>query len=275
MARRRSGGRQRGFEALTAALGEKAWALFQDLEREGGIVAASRPGRSRPTSPRRDRARAGGRDAARADHGHERVPNLSEAEVKVLLPRLSHGAETESAQRTGRRDRCAPSPRSASPRPTSTCATRPTRCPRDRLASEDISRRSRTPAALRPGRGSPGILFEAGGIEAVTNEGFADPAALAEGFRAFGAKAACLCSSDAILYAEPCGRRGSRLKGAGCARVSSPGAPARSKRSFAKPASMISSRRRRCVGFLPKLLRRRPKIMLCESRERPENNMPS
>src|SRR5262249_25537421 len=43
-----------------------------------------------------------------------------------------------------------------------------------------------------------GNFFAAGGIEAVTNEGFADPGAMVAAFRASGAKLACLCSSDEV-----------------------------------------------------------------------------
>jgi methylmalonyl-CoA mutase len=57
-------------------------------------------------------------------------------------------------------------------------------------------------------------FFEAGGIEALGNDGFADPEALAEGFKASGAKLAVLCSSDAV-YAESAVAAAKALKGAG------------------------------------------------------------
>src|SRR4029078_7705385 len=41
-------------------------------------------------------------------------------------------------------------------------------------------------------------LFEAGGIQAIDSEGFADPAKLAAAFKASGAALACLCSSDKV-----------------------------------------------------------------------------
>ena len=44
-------------------------------------------------------------------------------------------------------------------------------------------------------------FFEAGGIEAVGNDGFEDQAAMVAAFKASGAKLACLCSSDEV-YAE-------------------------------------------------------------------------
>ena len=45
-------------------------------------------------------------------------------------------------------------------------------------------------------------LFEAGGIEAPTNDGFASLDAMVAAFRASGAKLACLCSSDAVYATE-------------------------------------------------------------------------
>ena len=45
-------------------------------------------------------------------------------------------------------------------------------------------------------------LYEAGGIEALTNDGFKDEAAMIATFRKSGAKLACLCSSDKVYKVE-------------------------------------------------------------------------
>jgi methylmalonyl-CoA mutase len=45
-------------------------------------------------------------------------------------------------------------------------------------------------------------FYEAGGIEAVSNDGFKDQAAMLAAFNASGAKLACLCSSDKIYEAQ-------------------------------------------------------------------------
>ncbi|MBK3421952.1 cobalamin B12-binding domain-containing protein, partial [Methylobacterium ajmalii] len=66
--------------------------------------------------------------------------------------------------------------------------------------------------------------FEAGGIEAVTNEGFADHAAMAEAFRQSGTRVACLCSSDAI-YAEQAVAAAEALRAVGAATVYLAGKP--------------------------------------------------
>ena len=214
-----------GFEALTEALGEKAWALFQELEREGGIVASlaagALQGRIAAVRTERERAVATRREPIT---GTSAFPNLSEAEVKVLLPRLSEGERPRSRSRPDEgRGAALRSLRTAEP------------YERLREASDAVLARTGSrpkvflanlgpPAAFTARAGFARNLFEAGGIEAVTNEGFADPAALTEAFRESGAKAACLCSSDAI-YATHGADAARALKSAGCARVSLAGRP--------------------------------------------------
>ena len=50
-------------------------------------------------------------------------------------------------------------------------------------------------------------FYEAGGIEALNNDGFKDQAAMIAAFKASGAKLACLCSSDAVYAATSRRRR--------------------------------------------------------------------
>src|SRR4029079_19644402 len=45
-------------------------------------------------------------------------------------------------------------------------------------------------------------FYEAGGIEAVTNDGFKGPGDMVAAFKASGAQLACLCSSDKVYGAE-------------------------------------------------------------------------
>jgi methylmalonyl-CoA mutase len=61
-------------------------------------------------------------------------------------------------------------------------------------------------------------LFEAGGIEAVESEGFADAAALAAAFRTSGAALACLCSSDKV-YAGHAAAATKALQAAGAKHI--------------------------------------------------------
>ena len=45
-------------------------------------------------------------------------------------------------------------------------------------------------------------FYEAGGIEALGNDGFKDQAEMIAAFKASGAKLACLCSSDKVYEAQ-------------------------------------------------------------------------
>ena len=45
-------------------------------------------------------------------------------------------------------------------------------------------------------------FYEAGGIEALGNDGFKDHAEMVAAFKASGAKLACLCSSDKVYASE-------------------------------------------------------------------------
>ena len=76
-----------GFEALTDALCEKAWALFQEIEREGGIVESlargSLQGRIATVRAAREKAVATRKEPIT---GTSEFPNIREAAVSVLLP---------------------------------------------------------------------------------------------------------------------------------------------------------------------------------------------
>ncbi|HXW27174.1 MAG TPA: methylmalonyl-CoA mutase, partial [Xanthobacteraceae bacterium] len=69
-------------------------------------------------------------------------------------------------------------------------------------------------------------FFEAGGIEAVTNEGFAGRDEMAAAFRTSGAALACLCSSDEV-YGKEAIEAAAALVSAGARRVYLAGRPGR------------------------------------------------
>jgi methylmalonyl-CoA mutase len=73
-----------------------------------------------------------------------------------------------------------------------------------------------TPAAFTARATFAKNLFEAGGIEAVTNDGFESGDGLIAAFRASGAKLACLCSSDEV-YAREAVESARALREAGAA----------------------------------------------------------
>lgn len=74
-------------------------------------------------------------------------------------------------------------------------------------------------------------LFEAGGIEALDGDGTIDPAALADAFKASGARLACLCSSDA-LYADHAAAAAKALHEAGAAHIYLAGRPGEKEAEF-------------------------------------------
>lgn len=226
------------FEALTQALAEEAWSRFQEIEREGGIVASLGAGllQARIAAVRAERERAA---ATRRDPltGTSEFPHLAEAPVTVLMPSPRAGGErsSEAKPRAGEAPRHAPpdpvAPSSSparsderldlsSPagRGASSCEPLPSR----RLAEPYEALRDRSDAILAETGERPRVFlanlgpiaafsaratfarnaFEAVGIEAVTNDGFPSHAAMLEAFRASGARLACLCSSDAIYESE-------------------------------------------------------------------------
>ena len=67
-------------------------------------------------------------------------------------------------------------------------------------------------------------FFEAGGIEALTNDGFADDEAMSKAFKASGASLACLCSSDDV-YAARAANAAKALAAAGASHIYLAGRP--------------------------------------------------
>ncbi|MCF4126562.1 methylmalonyl-CoA mutase family protein [Methylobacterium sp. SyP6R] len=204
-----------GFEVLTDQLCGEAWGLFQAIERDGGIAKSLRSG----AMADRLAALRKTRDADLATRrqpitGTSEFPDLHEAPVAVLVPAPAAEAVSEGAL---------PSRRLAEPfealRDTSDAIlARTGRRPRVFLANLGALSAFNTRATFARN------AFEAGGIEAVTNEGFADHAALAEAFRASGTPIACLCSSDAV-YAEEAVSAAEALRGAGATTLFLAGRP--------------------------------------------------
>jgi methylmalonyl-CoA mutase len=74
-------------------------------------------------------------------------------------------------------------------------------------------------------------FFEAGGIEAVTNDGFASRAEMVDAFKGSGARLACLCSSDEV-YAAEAAEAARALRAAGAVRIYLAGQPAQLEASL-------------------------------------------
>jgi methylmalonyl-CoA mutase len=212
-----------GFEALTDALCERAWALFQELEHEGGIVASLRSGalQARVAAVREEREQA---VATRRDPitGTSAFPDLGEMPVSVLLPspRWRRPDVRRSVQRV------TPTPGSEKPGPMEGQATpdaaledsEPVLPPLPSIRSAEPYERLRDlsdayqaetggrPKVFLANLGSPAEFgsraafaknfFAAGGVEAVINDGFASQREMLDAFTASRAKLICICGSD-------------------------------------------------------------------------------
>ena len=215
-----------GFEALTESLAEAGWAAFQEIEREGGIVSSlslgKLQGRIGALREARAKAVATRREALTGD---TEFPFLAEKPVTVLD--------------------VAPVAGEAAPGFGSGTAVACDALPAGRLAEPFEALRDASDAWLaRTGRRPQVFLanlgpipafnaratfaanaFAAGGIEALGNDGFADPAAAAAAFKESGADLACICSSDA-LYETQAVETAKALAEAGAGTVYLAGRPA-------------------------------------------------
>src|SRR5215212_7900299 len=184
-----------GIESLTQQLCEGAWALFQEIEKAGGAFAALEQNliqqKAAATRALREQNIIRRKEVLT---GATEFPNLHEAHVAVLEAKPVALAPYGEAKLNFE---ALPPMRLAEP-------FEALRDRSDRILKSKGARSKMFLANL----GSPAeftaratfakSFFEAGGIEAVDTEGFADPAALAKAFKASGAALACLCSSDKV-----------------------------------------------------------------------------
>jgi methylmalonyl-CoA mutase len=204
-----------GIESLTQALCEAAWALFQEIEKAGGVFAALEQNliqrKVAATRVARETSIARCKEVLT---GASAFPNLNEAQVAVLNVKAVELAPSGDAKIKFE----ALSPmRLAAPfehlrdRSDEILKTKGTR-PKVFLASLGTSADFTARATFA------GSLFETGGIQAVGSEGFADPAALSAAFKASGAALACICSSDKV-YAEHAASAAKALQAAGAKHI--------------------------------------------------------
>jgi methylmalonyl-CoA mutase len=185
-------------ETITQQLCVAAWSQFQDIEKTGGVWAALESGSVQKSAAavlaERQRAAARGKDILTGTNAY---PDIHETAPMVLtvapLPSKKNGAATASAV-------------SAEP------------LPRIRLAEPFELLRDRSDAILAKTGARPKVFlanlghlseftaragfaksfFETGGIETVTNDGFASLEEMTAAFKSSGAALACLCSSDEV-----------------------------------------------------------------------------
>jgi methylmalonyl-CoA mutase len=187
-----------GIENLTDKLCQAAWTLFQDIERQGGAPAALEKGFVQDKIAK-VRAEHEAAVAHRKDPltGTSDFPLLAEAPIPVLdvspVPLPEPAAAIRYPALTPIR-LAAPfeALRDVSDRMLTTTGTRP------KVFLANLG----TLAEFTPRATFAKNLFEAGGIEAVTNDGFANGDEMIAAFKASGAIFACLCSSDTVYERE-------------------------------------------------------------------------
>ncbi len=185
-----------GIEHLTTEMAKAAWKMFQEIEAAGGLAAALETGllqkKIAETRSARQAAIAKRKDALT---GTSDYPNLGEAPVKVLdVPRVNVPEQPTAFE-------ALPSIRLAEPFETlrdKSDAILAKTGKRPLVFLANLGKLSEFNARATFARN----FYEAGGIEAVSNDGFPDLAALVAAFRASGAKLACLCSSDKVYEAQ-------------------------------------------------------------------------
>ena len=185
-------------EDLTEKLGRAAWTLFQEIEAAGGAPAALERGLIQEKIAK---VRAEHESAAahrkEALTGTSDYPNLSEADVKVLD--------------------AAPVPIGSPVANVRYPALTPIRlaAPYERLRDASDAALAKTGARPKIFLANLGTVaeftaratfaktfFEAGGIAAVTSDGFKNRDEMVAAFKASGARLACVCSSDAVYERE-------------------------------------------------------------------------
>jgi len=183
-----------GFGKLTEELCARAWALFQKIEKSGGMIKSLEvgllQGEIAATAAARRHAIA---HRAQAIIGTSAFPDLAEAPVRVLAPAPKVEEPAPIALQ------CAPLPshRDAEPYEILRAASEAERArtgapPRLFLANlgaaEGFSQRSNFARSL----------FASAGLEALNLAGFATPQEAAEAFRDACSRIACICASDAV-----------------------------------------------------------------------------
>jgi methylmalonyl-CoA mutase len=186
-----------GLEALTQQLCATAWSLFQEIEAAGGADTALASGLIQrnvaATRAERESAVARGRDPLT---GTSEFPDIHELPVTVLEP-------VPTARPVARLHSIEPLPSSRLAEPFEAL-----RDASDRVLAATGAR----PKIFLANLGTPSDFtaratfaknfFEAGGIEAITNDGSAKVSDLVTAFKASGARFVCLCSSNEVYANE-------------------------------------------------------------------------
>ena len=209
-----------GIESLTRELCEKAWALFQLIEKAGGLFAALQQGLIQGQVAATRKARETN-VARRKDvlTGASEFPNLHEADATVEDVKPAAPAPTNDPIKF--------EPLSA------IRLAMPFERLRDR--SDQIAKqKGKRPRVFLANLGTAAdftaratfakSFFETGGIEAIDSEGFSDATALAAAWKSSGAALVCLCSQDKV-YAQQAETAAKALQTAGARHIYLAGRP--------------------------------------------------
>jgi methylmalonyl-CoA mutase len=220
-----------GFEALTDALCDKAWGLFQEIEREGGILESLKgetlQGRIAAVRVQREQAVATRKEPIT---GTSEFPNIHEADVTVLMPMFATketgGPAPQAASGSGETsfsslvkmaaEGAALPQLAATAAGSNAVAVAPLFSvriaePFERLRDLSDAYRAKTgerPKVFLANLGSAADFtaratfaknfFEAGGMESIMSDGLTDLRSLEKSFSASKAKISCICSTDDI-----------------------------------------------------------------------------
>jgi methylmalonyl-CoA mutase len=186
-------------EDLTDKLCAAAWAQFQEIENAGGAWAALERGlvQKNVAAVRAERQKAAARRKD-ALTGTSDFPDLHEKSATVLdvapVEPPKEAAATVTIEPLPRIRLAEPfeALRDKSDQILAKTGTRP------KVFLATLGKLSEFTARAMYAKN----FYEAGGIEALSNDGFKDQAAMIAAFKASGAKLACLCSSDAVYAAQ-------------------------------------------------------------------------
>ena len=202
-------------EELTTELARSSWKILQGLEEIGGIEEALVTGSWQASIAETRKARlAALADCSTSITGTSEFPDITEAKVqRQAIP-------NDSMQPVGEQ-RCEPLPSFRWSAPfeqlrdaADSAATRPSVF----LANlgDVVTHTARSTFAKN--------LFEAGGVKALSHDGFENPIRAAETFASSGCRIACICSSDDV-YAESGLETATALRAAGAELIYLAGSP--------------------------------------------------
>ena len=190
-----------GIEVLTAEIAKTAWTLFQEIETVGGAATAIERGliQKKVTGTRAERLKAVAQ-RKNALTGVSDYPDLRELPVRVLdVPRVSVPPMPASITFESLPPMRLAEPfealRDASDRILAKTGARP------KVFLANLGKLSDFTARATFAKN----FYEAGGLEAVTNDGFKSQADMLAAFKTSGAKIACLCSSDKVYESDASG----------------------------------------------------------------------